>query len=91
VILAGQALELLTETQRIISYWEANYDQDMHEGTDFQVILGDGAERPLQIKSSWSGFKKARENYPEVPCVVIEPGDPIVTIMANILHVLERK
>lgn len=89
--LADQALDQLVERQEIISYWPTTYEEDKFGGKDRIVMRCDGIEVPLQIKSSRSGFISAMKSHPEVPCVVVEAGDPVVTIMENILHVLERK
>lgn len=91
MVLADQALVELETRQDIITHWPADYDRDRFEGVDFMVTRRDGVDRPLQVKSSWSGFYKAREYHPEIPCIVVEAGDTVETIMANIMIVIGRK
>ncbi len=44
----------------------------------------------LQIKSSYTGLKHHRRKYPGVPCVVVRPGDNLLTTRRNLLKAVSE-
>jgi hypothetical protein len=75
--MADDALNWLQARGIITTWWPANWNEDHKEGVDRIVQLVNGAERPLQVKSSPRGKEEACEHHPEIPCVVIDTQLPV--------------
>lgn len=46
---------------------------------------------PIQVKSSKTGAKRAKAKYPEIPILIVRPGDTEATIVERFSSVIGQK
>lgn len=87
----GLALEEMRENGKILSHWPANWQQDRREGVDWNLMTSHGDLTQFQIKSSYGGVLAAQESHPEIPVLMVKPGDTTETIIENIERFILKK
>lgn len=69
---------------------ENGYEQ--HMGIDFKVFAHNGKTTPIQVKSGFTGAKKHRARFPDIPVIIILPGvaqTEIESTLCRLLHIAQ--
>lgn len=91
--LVSTVLEMMVEEREIDNFERIEPHSGLnHKGIDFFVTIRE-KRFPLQVKSSRSGLKTAREKHPGIPVIRVQPGDPTEEVRQRIKSALgkERK
>lgn len=89
---AGQALDVMIERGEILSHWQANWHQDRREGVDWNLMTSQGDLIQFQIKSSYGGVLTALQSHPNIPVLMVKPGDTTEIIIQNTkYYILKRR
>lgn len=86
-----QALDLLIKKGTIVTSWSASGSEDRESGIDRHIQLPDGSIIPLQVKSSDTGVKKAKTNFPHIPVIRVSDNEDIKDLSNRITGLIQSK
>jgi len=71
---------------KIERFWQSKPgDAADRQGIDFCVVFPDNREIKFQVKSSERGAEEHRKKHPDIPAIIIPPGETTDQIKKKIL------
>lgn len=81
-------LDEMMEDGEIVSFYKTARRADKFQGIDFYIFKINGEKVPLQVKSSRTGARNHREEFSDIPVIIVKIEDDTKTIKNKIRKLL---